>query len=192
MIDLKKIAELKGLIAKRLLNSLLFYFGWFVCIDQAGGNTPYVGPIVIAFLLFVHLYFSSVRLQEVLLIGAVALVGTIVDSTYIWLGWVEYRGGYLHFPYIIPLWMTSLWAYYATTINSSLAWARRSLLLMIVLGGLGGFFSYAVAFRLDAADAIGIPLSLLLIIIGCVWAAVFPLTFYLNDKIGQWLQRARQ
>lgn len=192
MIDLKKIAELKGLIAKRLLNSLLFYFGWFVCIDQAVGSTPYVGPIVIAFLLFIHLYFSNVRVQEILLITAVALLGTIVDSTYIWLDWVDYRGGYHHFPYVIPLWMTSLWAYYATTINSSLAWAKRSLPLMIVLGGLGGFFSYAVAFRLGAAEATGIPLTTLLLIISGVWAVVFPLSFYLNEKIGQWLQSSSQ
>lgn len=181
---IEEAPSMRNLIVGRLFNSALFYIAWLVCIDQAIGPYPLVGPALIGFLLIIHLYFSKEKNLEITLIASVALFGTILDSTYIHLGWVEYKGGYEHFHGIIPLWMTSLWAFYATTINHSLVWAKRSLPLMILLGGFGGAASYAVAFKLGAA-VLSIPVTTMLIIIGCVWAIVFPLTFYWND----WLRK---
>ncbi len=184
---IEEAPSMKNLIVGRLFNSALFYIAWLVCIDQAKGPFPLVGPALIGFLLILHLYLSKEKSLEIVLIASVALFGTILDSVYIHLGWVEYKGGYEHFHGIVPLWMTSLWAFYATTINHSLAWAGRSFWMMVILGGLGGAASYSVAFKLGAAS-LSIPLWVALTVIGCVWAVVFPLTFYYND----WLRNKFQ
>lgn len=184
MASLEKAQSMRNLIVGRLFNSALFYIAWLVCIDQATGPYPYSGPILIAFLLAIQLYFSKERLLETILIASVALFGTIVDSIYIHIGWIDYKGGYENFQGIIPLWMTSLWAFYATTINHSLAWAKRSFWLMFVLGGFGGAASYSVAFKLGAAT-LHVPVAQALIVIGIVWSFVFPFTFYYND----WLKK---
>ena len=177
---IEEAPKMRNLIVGRLFNSALFYIAWLVCIHQAIGPYPLVGPAVIGFLLILHLHLSKEKSLETVLIFSVALFGTFWDSIYIHLGWVDYKGGYENFPGIIPLWMTALWAFYATTINHSLAWAQRSLWLMILLGGFGGAASYAVAFRLGAAT-LSIPLTNMLVVIGCVWAVIFPMTFYYND-----------
>lgn len=180
MTAAEKVHDMKRLIAGRLFNSALFYIAWLVCIDQATGPHPYWGPILIGFLLVFHFIYSKERLLEFVLIASVAAFGTVLDSIYIHLGWITYIGGYENFSGIIPLWMTSLWAFYATTINHSLIWAKRSLWFMVVLGGLGGAASYSVAFKLQAA-ILHVPVIFMLSVIGVVWAVVFPLTFYYND-----------
>jgi hypothetical protein len=171
---------MRSLILGRLFNSALFYVAWLVCINQATGHHPYNGPILIGFLLIIHLYLSKQRLLESVLIITVALFGTLFDSIYIHIGWFEYVGGYENFSGIVPLWMTSLWAFYATTINHSLAWAKKSIPLMVVLGALGGPASYAVAFKLGAA-VLSVPLITALIGIGIAWSFLFPLTFFYNE-----------
>lgn len=180
MTILEKAYSMRNLIVGRLFNSALFYIAWLVCINQATGPHPYNGPILIGFLLAIHLYLSKQKLLETILISTVALFGTLFDSIYIHIGWVEYMGGYENFHGIVPLWMTSLWAFYATTINHSLAWANKSVPFMIVLGGLGGAASYSVAFKLGAA-ILSVPLITALIVIGIAWAFLFPLTFYYNE-----------
>lgn len=180
MTIFEKLLQMKRLIAGRLFNSALFYISWIVCIQQAKGPHPYAGPLLIGFLLIFHLIYSKERLLEAILIASIALFGTIIDSIYIHLGWIDYVGGYENFKGIIPLWMTSLWAFYATTINHSLAWAKRNFWMMVILGGLGGAASYSVAFKLEAA-VLHVSVPFILTVIGCVWAVVFPLSFYYND-----------
>ncbi len=180
----ERLLGMKRLIAGRLFNSALFYLAWIVCIHQATGPRPYTGPLVIAVLLIIHFYYTKERLLEAILIPAIALFGTIWDSLYIHLGWIDYVGGYENFPGVIPLWMTSLWAFYATTINHSLAWVYRKFWFMAILGGLGAAVSYAVAFKLGAA-ILHVSQPFMLTVIGCVWALVFPFSFYLND----WLKK---
>lgn len=168
----------------RVLNMACFYGGWFICMHEAVGPTPLFGPFVVSILLFYHLVNTDSLLVDAVLIGSLALVGTFVDSAYIWMGLISFEGGYECCPFIAPLWITALWALYASSVNHSLGWLRMHYFFIAAPMGMGGAISsYLVGLELGAATLYHPLLGL--IVIGCVWALAVPLSLLYSD----WLKK---
>lgn len=170
-------------IILRVINAVFFYLGWLVCMHQAKGPHPYLGPLVIASILGCHLLTTSQKVLDGVLIVSLGALGTIVDTLYIQVGMITFKGGYSNFPGMAPLWISSLWALYAASINHSLAWLNRNILLAAVMGGGGAISSYLVGLQLGAAD-LHWPEIFSLAVIGSVWALVVPLSL----KYNAWLK----
>jgi len=171
-------------LIKRILNGALFYIGWLICMHQAPGNYPYIGPLVVAAILGYNLVMTHMKIVDLILIAVLALVGTIVDTIYIQAGMITYKGGYASFPNIAPLWITSLWALYAISINHSLVWLNYNMTLAALMGAGGAISSYLVGIKLEGAEFLW-PEYTSLAVIGVVWAVVVPLSL----KFSSWLKR---
>lgn len=170
-------------IIKWLTNAGFFYLGWLACIHQAVGPYPYLGPAIVLGILIYHFTIYKNRWPDIILCLTLAIFGTFVDTIYILIGMLEYKGGYSAFPSIAPLWITALWSLYAISVNHSLRWLNYHVLLASSLGAAGGISSYLVGIKLDAATANWGTISTLSVI-GCVWAIVVPLSL----KFGTWLR----
>jgi hypothetical protein len=174
-------------LLKRLVNMGSFYGGWFVCMHEATGPRPFLGPALVAVLLVYHLAVSHIVMIDILLIASLAIFGTIVDSVYVATGLISFKGGYQNFPHLAPLWITSLWALYASSVNHSLEWLRAHYLLVAApLGAGGAISSYLVGEKLGAAT-FHYPYLIVFSVIGLVWACVVPLSLLYSD----WLMRKR-
>lgn len=161
-------------ILRRIVNMACFYGGWFICMHEAVGSTPLLGPAIVAALLVYHMATTNCFRVDLILILTLSLIGTIVDSLYISIGMLSYEGGYVCCPSIAPLWITSLWALYASSVNHSLEWLKIHMLLVAApLGAAGAISSYLVGFELEAA-IYHYPLWVTLCVIGGVWAIVVP------------------
>lgn len=168
---------------KWLANAGFFYLGWLVCLYQATGPYPYIGPAVVLAILVCHFIVFKGDSADLILCLSLAAIGTLVDTLYALAGMFVFAGGYESFPFLAPLWITSLWALYAISVNHSLQWLRWNIFLSAGMGAAGAISSYLVGIQLGAIE----PLwgeTLCYIVIGSVWAFVVPLSL----KFGQWLK----
>lgn len=168
---------------KWFINAAFFYIGWLVCMYQATGPYPYSGPAAVLAILIYHFLVSKEKWPDLILCASMAVVGTLVDSLYVNVGMLTYKGEYAAFPALAPLWITSLWSLYAISINHSLSWLRCNKLFAALMGAAGAVSSYLVGINLDAVTPLwGKHLSLA--IIGLIWAIVVPLSL----EFGSWLR----
>lgn len=172
-------------IIRRAFNFFLFYLGWGFCLSGVVRGRPFEGPIIIAFFLVYHLLQSQSRLSEIVMVGSMALFGTLNDTVYLNLGLIDYKGGWESVPWLAPLWVTSIWALFGMSVNHSMLWLRWSLVLSSLCGMAGGVVSYYAAVRVGAAvfhpnDAT------VMVILALEWAILMPLiTLY-----SRWLEKA--
>lgn len=158
------------------LNLVAFQAGWWALVLTAAQGRPGLGLGVVALLLAWHLGRVRPRGAEALLIGLAALIGFGFDSLLLVSGWVSFRGGDLTGglgPDLPPLWMTALWANFATTLNISLASLQTRPGLAALLGLVGGPAAYWGGAELGAMSFINPTAGLIALALG--WAILTPL-----------------
>jgi len=155
---------------KNLLNAVLFQVGWFACV--LGGNT---GWLLIPFvILLVHLWLIGSWRTEGKLLMTVFALGCVLDSALIKIGLFDFGEA----GRVIPLWLALLWPLLATTLGHCLAWTARPWWLASILGAIGGPASYIAGSHLTYVQLpLGVGVSAL--ILGAIWAMVFPLLHWL-------------
>ncbi|WP_130926396.1 MULTISPECIES: DUF2878 domain-containing protein [Pseudomonas] len=159
---------------ERIANAVLFQLGWLACV--LGGNSLWLLLAVAA--LVIHLRWISSWAAEGRLILCVVIVGTAVDSVLRYLDVFRFADA----SPLIPLWLMLLWALLATTLRHCLAWSARPWWLASALGAVGGALSYYAGGRLAGVQFPygDIPT---LILIGLLWAALFPLLHLMARRL---------
>lgn len=132
-----------------LVNFLAYQLGWFVCIIGAARGVPWAGTITAVGVVAWHLSRAREPRPELTLVLVAAMIGAAWDSLLPALGWVSYPNGML-VAATAPHWMVGLWMMFATTMNLSLRWMKRSLALAAALGATGGPLSYWAGAELGA------------------------------------------
>ncbi|WP_263219586.1 DUF2878 domain-containing protein [Pseudomonas atacamensis] len=159
---------------ERIANAVLFQLGWLACV--LGGNSLWLLLALAA--LVIHLRWISSWAAEGRLILCVVIVGTAVDSVLRYLDVFRFADA----SPLIPLWLMLLWALLATTLRQCLAWSARPWWLASALGAVGGALSYYGGGRLAGVQFPygDIPT---LILIGLLWAVLFPLLHLMARRL---------
>lgn len=159
---------------ERIANAVLFQLGWLACV--LGGNSLWLLLAVAA--LVIHLRWISSWAAEGRLILCIVIVGTAVDSVLRYLDVFRFADA----SPLIPLWLMLLWALLATTLRHCLAWSARPWWLASALGAVGGALSYYAGGRLAGVQFPygDIPT---LILIGLLWAVLFPLLHLMARRL---------
>ena len=155
----------------KLINFLAFQLGWFACVLGAAHGVPWAGTGIALAIVAWHLTRAGQPRQELILVVAAAGIGALWDSLLPALGWIQYPNGVL-FAGTAPHWMVALWMLFATTLNVSLAWLKRSLPLAIAFGAIGGPLAYFGGARLGALVFVEPIHALVALAIG--WAVLTP------------------
>lgn len=138
-----KRASLRGVV-----NYVGLQIGWLACALGAARGYPWVGLLVVAGHLVIHLLWTQNRRREIVFLLLVALLGTAVDSA-------QKAGGLLNYasdapwPWLAPLWITAMWVLFATALTTSLRWLQGRVWLAAALGAVFGPLSYVAGERLD-------------------------------------------
>ena len=159
---------------KILYNAIVFNIAWFVCV--LGGSTIAVPFAVV--IVGIHLVFFSNNKAEIVLIAVVALLGIVVESIFIRAGLLVPPDGSL-WP---PLWLISLWFFFATTLNHSLKWFQSHLPVALVMGAVSAPLTYLAGTRLNDFS-LREPILLTLVAMGVVWGVAFPLCLILAKNL---------
>ena len=173
--------DLRSVIAK-ILNFVLFYFGWAICLAGARAGRPLEGPIVVGLISCLHLFFAANRIGELLLLLSLGAWGCFNDSLYLNLGLIAYYPPFTFFPFLAPPWVIGIWILFATSVNYSMSWMRERWLLAALLGACGGPFSYFTAAKVGAIRFL-YPEAVLLPLLAFFWAAILPISLWWGKRL---------
>jgi hypothetical protein len=155
-----------------LINFVAFQLGWLACVLGAANGMPWLG---VAFALVVvawHLWRARRPGPELTLILIAMSVGFVGDSILVALRWIAYPNGAL-VAGTAPVWIVAMWGLFATALNVSLGWLKRSAPLAIVFGAVGGPFAYVAGEKLGGLTFLQQGPALIALAVG--WAAITPL-----------------
>jgi Protein of unknown function (DUF2878) len=158
--------------ARLISNVVAFQAGWFACVLGAAHGMPWAGTGAAIAIIGWHLSFATHPRAELLLVIAAAGIGAVWDSALVALGWIHYPQGTM-VAGTAPHWIIALWMLFATTLNVSLAWLKRSMPMAALFGLIGGPLAYWGGAKLDALVLVEPVLALTALALG--WALLTPL-----------------
>lgn len=162
----------------RVANFIGFQIGWFACVLGAAYGFLWLGPAVVALLALLNLYerHPSQRLSEVRLLGLACLLGLLLDSLLAAAGVFTFLDRQLP-PWLSRPWMVALWANFALTLRSSMAWLQGRYPLAALLGAISGPLAYWAGARLGAVELNGL---YSIFFLAAVWLPTVPLLLWLS------------
>lgn len=163
-----------------LTNFILFQIGWFACVLGSTYSYPWLGTLIAALIVMLHVYRSKFPELEVWLIIAAIFVGAIWDSFLVWMQLISYNNGMLS-ENLAPYWIIALWALFATTLNVSLRWMKGRWIIAAVSGAVAGPLAYYAGHRLGAVNFTDMNMALLYLAIG--WSFFVPLLLFLAKRL---------
>ncbi len=142
---------------ERIANFLFFQIGWVATVAGAAMGFPWAGPILATVLVAFQLAVAPDRGARFKTVVAVAALGTLLDTLLRWAGVTAFPA-WPAVPWPCPPWITALWALYATTLGSSMAWLQGRPAVAALLGAVSGPLSYLAAERMGAVVLAADPL----------------------------------
>ncbi|MHC4939363.1 MAG: DUF2878 domain-containing protein [Planctomycetota bacterium] len=125
---------------RNALNFALFYAGWFICVTTAN----WIAPLAVAAI-------ALVQRVEWKPVAVAFLLGTVTDTLLERSGVLTYAGG-PRLWILCPLWISSLWALFATTLPLSMSWLKGRPTVAFLLGAVAGPFTYWIAAGMGAVE----------------------------------------
>jgi hypothetical protein len=154
-----------------LFNLIGFNISWFGLVLLGQSFIPFA-----LFWLGLHLYFCKKPLVEFKLILSITIIGTLIDSTLLFLDVLQF-----HDRMIIPFWLITLWAVFAATIAHSLKFLANSKRLQFTIGLIFPPLSYIGGASLSAVE-FGYNLLATYFILGFIWSILIVLFFSLKER----------
>ena len=145
---------------------LSFQIIWLASV--LGGNQWLAVPLCI---LALHFALSPSRAQDLKVIS-LALIGITTDSLLTHFGVFNFEQ--------IPLWLWVLWAGFVLNFGHSMKFLRRlNSYWLILLGAVGGCYSYIISWKLGAVNfPFSLPLTAGVLVV--YWAIIFPILVKLD------------
>ncbi|MFO1422468.1 MAG: DUF2878 domain-containing protein [Candidatus Competibacteraceae bacterium] len=162
-----------------LLNLIAFQIGWFACVLGGARGWPWLGVLVTATAIILHLYQAARPRTEAMLIGLSGLLGFVADSLLTGMGLLRFPSGQFH-PDLAPYWMVAMWMLFATTFNVALGWLKPRLGLAALLGMIAGPLAYYGGAQLGGVSFEN-PAASLLAVAG-VWTLAMPLLLVIANR----------
>jgi len=173
-----------------IINVVLFNISWFAIVLS---QSSLIALVVVGIHLLLHWYVMGKGRDEVRLIMGVTVCGVIVDQLLFKAGVFNLAGQ----PALAPLWLSSLWPVFASTLMHSFVVFQNRIPLAVVCGALGGALSYIGGVRLSAVDFASPLWGPLLV--GILWAFMFPLLVQVaarlqnrRDALQSWSPQVRR
>jgi len=150
-----------------LVNAISFQITWAVGVLL---GSVYALAITGLYMI-IHQTMLIKNIREWWLILLIVGVGTSVDSAFAYMGVLDFGGELI----LIPWWLISIWAMFATTLCHSLKWFRFFPWLSALFAAVAGPFSYFAGARLNAVE-LDQPVWQSLVVLSIWWACFFPLS----------------
>jgi len=156
---------------------------WFGAVIGAAQELLWLAPVLLMGFAFWELRPERRVYGDFQLMLVAVLIGLILDTTWVKLGWLEFAAGWA-LSERAPLWILLLWAGLALTLNHSLAWLQSRLMFAAVLAGVSSPLSYLAAARLGAVEIVT-ESGVWFVGIGLSWAVALPLLLWLASYFKQ-------
>lgn len=178
------IKNTPSLIPASFVNGILYGISWFVLVSYGHQHSALLSTLTLLscftaqFLLFYKYDAISLRIGFPLAISA-WILGLLLEVAFIHLRVLAYPNNEF-FP---PLWILALYPLFSLTLNSSLKFLNKSLLLSFFLGGFGALFSYFSGESLGAVQLF-VPRAYPVIVV--FWGVFLTLLIVLNRYLNRY------
>lgn len=157
---------------KIVINFAIYQVIWFLSIL---GESK--GALLALPLLGVHLIFFAERKSDLKMMLVLLSAGLVIDGSLYHAGFFEFNESAIP----IPFWLAVIWLALATLPHHSLSWLKERPFLSAIFGALGGPLAYWAGVRLGAAS-FNWPLVSSLMLLGLIWAVLWPVVMYFAKK----------
>lgn len=163
-----------GLSQKLWVNFLGFQFFWWCCMLLQNSAIS-----LCAVLLFLHLYFHDLPLQELKSITCLGIMGFSVDFLLTYLNVFHFSVSSSYFP---PLWLLFLWVGFATNITTLSNQFQLNKRVFVFVAAVLAPLSYLAAAKLNVVT---LPLGYLTtwLVLTPVWLVLFPALLCFQNQI---------
>ncbi|KGM07079.1 hypothetical protein LP43_1580 [Methylophaga thiooxydans] len=154
-----------------ILNFLAFQLVWFITVlTAAKGSSLYALAAVIVFAI-VQLIFSHCRWADAKLLMSGLVVGMLLDTVWLHLGWIAYAAD----PQtgLPPIWIGALWLNFMLTLNHSLNWLKKRYGLIVMCTLVAAPVSYYAGSKLGAVFLLEFVPALVALALS--WSVVVPM-----------------
>ena len=156
-----------------LINVVIYQAVWFLCVFMGTA-----GALLSLALLAAHLVISKHRREDLQMMLALLVIGTVVDGTIRYAGLIIYRVDGVP----IPFWLAMIWLALAILPHHSLRWLKNRPWLSALFAAVGGPLAYWAGVRVGSA-AFGASLLPSLALLALVWALLWPLVMAIAGRI---------
>ena len=170
-----------------LFNIILFKIGWVSVVLGATYELAWLGSILVGVIALTHLVTASLPWREAILLGIAAFIGFIWESLLVSQNILIYIGQSTQSTFA-PYWIVVMWILFATTLNISLRWLKRSWLFALFFGAVGSVLSFMAGEHIGAVYFPDKIMALTVISLG--WAVLVPLIVHIaNNFDGHYPER---
>ena len=169
-------------------NVLGFQAVWLASIAGAGQGLAWTGPLAALLFAGFTLAFGGLARHDLRMLALALPIGCLLDSAFAASGWLVYAEAW-PWTQMAPVWIASLWAGFALTLNHSMAFLRQHPWLSAGFGLVGGPLAYWTAAGAFGAVSFGAPVAWVLAALALAWAAVLPLLYGLDRRLSAPLPR---
>lgn len=173
----------------RLVGNVVGYQAvWVASVAGAGQGLAWTGPLAALLFVAAVLAFGGKARHDLRILGIALAVGFVLDSAFAASGWLRYAEP-IPWTFAAPVWIWSLWAGFAMTLNHSMDFLRARPWASAVFGLVGGPLAYLAAARAFDAVSFGVPLAWAMAALALGWAVVMPLLYALDQRLASPRQR---
>lgn len=169
-------------IFRGIFNYLGLQGGWLACVWGAAEGQPWLGPLVVAGYLTVHLWLSNRWQSELQFILLAGLLGTAVDSLEKASGLLVFVSDIPGWPWLAPVWIIAMWLLFASSLTTSLAWLQKRYGLAALLGIIFGPLSYALGQQLGGVT-FTYSFNTTMLALAFIWGLVMPGLVWLVGQV---------
>ena len=163
-------------------NVVGFQAVWMASIAGAGQGYAWPGPLAALVFVAAMLAFGGKTRQDLRMLALALPIGFLLDTAFAASGWLRYAEP-TPWVFAAPVWIWSLWAGFALTLNHSMAFLRGRPWACALFGLVGGPLAYWTAAGAFDAVSFGVPVAWALAALAIGWAAVLPLLFGLDQRL---------
>ena len=166
----------------KVFNILGFQICWWICVLSAKTQMIYLGPFFMTIFIMIHFWKFTDNINEVKLIVIFGILGTIIDSMFMYFGILSYNGLYSEDILIAPLWITAMWCGFSATINHSMFWLNNKWILSFILGLVFGPLSYVTGAKFGAIYFF-VDIKIIIVVLAIVWGISIPFIYWVNNRL---------
>lgn len=163
-------------------NVIGFQAVWLASIAGAGQGLAWAGPVAAVAFVAAMLAFGGKARDDLRLLAITLPLGFLLDSAFAASGWLRYAEA-TPWASAAPVWIWSLWAGFALTLNHSMGFLRERPWASAAFGMVGGPLAYWTAAGAFDAVSFGVPAPWVMAALALGWAAVLPLLFGLDQRL---------
>ena len=167
----------------KVFNIVGFQISLWVCVLSAKSQMIYLGPLFMIIFIMIHFWKVTDNINEIKLIAIFGVLGTLIDTMFMFSGILSYSGLYSKNILIAPLWITAMWCGFSATINHSMLWLNNKWMLSFILGLVFGPLSYITGEKFGAIHFFA-DIKIIIVVLAVVWGVSIPLIYWVNNRLG--------